>query len=264
MKTLNSILGRASVLLAVGSILSLPGSARAATVTLSVDPSQSTLTAGGWAFTPTLVFGPITPGATVDAWGGTITGDLTGGIFTFSGGSSIVALLNPVSPQPWPTLSPAFSTSPWPTISGMDNYGMIAGPTFVPGYGIVTVRGAYRSLSLDLTAGTATAGSPTTMTVAMTGGFLDWGATAGTTPFGGTSLVATGPTPSAANASAGLVSWDGTTLTLPIQIENSLSSNSHETWTGTLVATLVPEPSTVALTVVGLGLLAAARRARRS
>lgn len=255
MKNLNSFFGRATMLLAVGAILSLAGSARAQTYSLTVNSSLSSLTLGGTAFG----IGPGTAqGASglADNWSGTIIGTLSGGVWTFSGGSAITGNLNPSAP---------FSHAPWPVSSiTTENYGLtISGLTTIAGP--VTLNADYGDLTLDITGGTATAGSPTTMGMQFTAGKLDWGAAGpllGLGTGGNSSLVGV----SGANASAGVVGWNGTTLTLPILL-NTVGSNRTEQWVGTIVAAnavLIPEPSTVALTLVGLGLLAGTRRARRA
>jgi len=254
MKILHSILIRASILLAVSAILSQPGSARAQTYQLTVDSSQSSLTLSGMAFG----IGPGTPqGATglVDKWGGTIIGTLSGGTWTFyPGWSAITAVVNPSAP---------FSIAPWPvpTIT-VPNYGLtMSGLTTIAG--AVTLNASYGDLTLDITGGTATAGSPTAIGMAFTAGKLDWGASGpllGPGTGGNSSMVGV----SGVNSSVGLVGWDGTTLTLPILL-NTTGSNRTEQWAGTIVAinpVLIPEPSTVALALVGLGMLAGARRAR--
>ena len=95
-----------------------------------------------------------------------------------------------------------------------------------------------------------------------TAGALDYGAA---TPLGnipGTSNLVGVQGP---NTSASLVSWDGTTLTLPV-VFATVGSNRNEFWNGTLTATLaaVPEPSTIALVgilgVGGLGYVGYSRR----
>lgn len=218
-------------------------SSHAASIGLNIDSTRSTITLGGTAFG--LAFNPQVAGANQDKFGGTITADLTGGVLTFSGGSSITALLNPLGP---------FSTAPAPYPTGGDDYGM-TGTGFVTGYGVVTFMGAYRSLTFDITAGTATQGAaPSGMTLALTSGQLDWGASTGLGPTGGTSsLIGVSGT----NTASSVVTFDGTTLTLPVQLHTT-GANRAEDWTGTITA-VVPEPGSL-----GLGMLAAlAAMARR-
>lgn len=240
--------------LVLATCLTMVGRTTAAPVTYNVVGGSSVLTLSGQAFT--LPYGGQggNSSALVDSWTGTITGDLTAGVLTLSGGSSITAVLNPLSP---------FSTTPFPPAGGTDNYGPF-GQGFVTGYGIVTVNGAYRNLVLDITAGTVTSGAaPAGMTLAFTGGKLDWGATTGLGPTGGTSsLVGV----SGANTSALLASLDagtgyGSTLILPVTFHTT-GSNRAEDWTGTIVA-VIPEPSAIAMLAVGLVALLG-RRSRKA
>ncbi|MCC6820682.1 MAG: PEP-CTERM sorting domain-containing protein [Verrucomicrobia subdivision 3 bacterium] len=239
--------------LALAAVVTLPTAARAAAVTLNVDSALSSLTMSGAAFG--LNVSAQKPGSLVDAWGGTITGDLSGGVFTFTGSSAITALLNPANP---------FSTAPYPNNGLVDNYGVHASG-LVTGVGLVlSLDGAYRSLTLDITSGTAANGAAASgMNLAFTSGTLTFGAIVSPNiPYGGSSdLIGV----NGANTSAGLVSWDGTTLTLPIQL-HTIGSNRYEDWSGTIVATVVPEPSALALLGVGLmGLVGVQfRRSRHS
>lgn len=229
--------------LALATYLAMPSRTMAVPVTYNVVGGSSVLTLSGQAFTLPYSGQGGNSTALVANWTGTISGDLTAGVLTLGGGSSITAVLNPLSP---------FSTTPFPPASGTDNYGPFA-QGFVTGYGIVTVNGAYRSLSLDITAGSVTSGAaPVGMTLAFTGGKLDWGATTGLGPTGGTSsLVGV----SGANTSALLASLDagtgyGSTLILPVTFHTT-GSNRAEDWTGTLVA-VIPEPSAMAMLTMGL------------
>jgi hypothetical protein len=239
--------------LGVGALLCASISAQAATVTLNLDSTQSYLDATGNAFT--LNFGPQGAGSMRDYFGGTITADLTAGVFTFTGGSSIVGLLNPAGP---------FIIAPTPGGPIPGNYGVKAGPTFITGYGLVTVNGSYGGMALDLTGGgTAQNGLASSgLTPTWTAGVLTWGAYGGggATPIGGgtSSLVGVnGP-----NTSASLVSWDGNTLILPVTFHTT-GSNRYEDWTGQLVA-VVPEPSSLVLVGFGLLGLVSFRRLRTS
>lgn len=236
----------------VAALLALPAAVPASPVTFTVDSSQSSLTLSGAAFG--LAVNPQAghTGSLVDAWGGTITADLSGGVLTFSGGSAITALLNPSAP---------FSTTPYPTVppGSVDNYGVFASG-LVNGVGLVLgMNGAYRSMTLDLNGGTATDGlAPSTVNMVFTAGHLEWGAIVSpNTPFGGTSsLVNVG----GLDTSAANVSFDGTTLILPVQLHTT-GSNRYEDWSGVIVA-VVPEPSSMALAVMGVGLLAWRKRVR--
>ena len=229
--------------IAVCAFLVLPMSSRAVNVTYYVNSSLSSLTLSGQAFG--ITYQPQVSGAMVDSWSGTITGDLTGGVLTLTGGSAITAVLNPVGP---------FSTAPAPYPTGGDDYGA-TGTGFVPGgYGVVTIMGVYRSLTFDITAGTATFGAPASgMTFSFTAGQLDWGATTALGPTGGTSsLIGV----SGANTSMTPVilspgTSPGDALMLPVKFHTT-GSNRSEDWNGWIVA-VIPEPS--ALTLIGFGLL---------
>lgn len=242
--------------LAITALLCLPVSSPAVTTVLNVNSSLSTLTLSGGVFG--LTYTEQLAGSLVDLWSGQITGDLTGGTWTFSGGSSLIALLNPVAP------SGTFSTAPIPRSSylpgGTDNYGGTA--TGIVGlYGLSTVNGAYRALTLDVTSGTTGNGLVPGGALAFTGGRLDWGAMTENYGPAGDSSDMTGKT--GANTTASLVSWDDTTLTLPVAFQTTGANGLVENWTGTLVAT-VPEPSALVLGALGLvGFLAARNRRAR-
>lgn len=238
--------------LALAAVVTLPTAARAAAVTLNVDSSLSSLTLSGNAFT--LNYGSQALGSLVTSWGGTISGDLTAGILTFSGGSAITAILNPTGP---------YTTAPNPIGSEQGNYGVKA-VGFVTGYGLTTINGVYRDLVLDITSGTAQNGlAPAGNNLSFTAGALDYGVGNPTPLTAGTSSLVgvTGP-----GTSSSLVSFDGTTLILPVTFHTT-GSNRYEDWSGTIVATVaVPEPSALALLGVGLmGLVGVQfRRSRRS
>ena len=251
--------------LAVAGALCLSVTTRGATVSLYVDQSLSQLTLAATLAVP--AYGvPPTPSTAqggsglVDNWGGTIVGDSTGGIFTFSGGSSINALLNPAStgltfrPN---GADPNSSVGGW-VWSGQDNYGAVNLP-----FGQFWYT-AYRNLTLDITAGTGTlAGAPASgMTLGFTAGQSDnsgpafaLGYSSGVSSGAGGGVWAiTG----GVNGSAGNVTWDGTTLTIPVVLTTSSFNNgllvNGETWTGEIVAH-VPEPSSLTLGALGVGAL---------
>lgn len=250
MKTCNTILGRFTAVLALGAILCLPASSPAVTTTLNINSGLSTITLSGGVFGFT--YSEQVSGSLSASWGGTITGDLTGGTWSFTGGGSLItAALHPAGP---------FSTSPAPYPPGGDNYGATAGGFLFP-YGNAVVMGAYRSLTLDITAGTAVSGAaPSGGVLAFTGGHLDWGAATDAGPAVGTGTMAG---KFGANTTLGLVSWDGNTLSLPVKFLTTGANGLNETWTGTLVAT-VPEPSIIALGALGLaGFFVVRNRSRR-
>jgi len=221
--------------------------ASAAIVSLNIDPTQSGLSLTGAAFG--LAYNPQTAGATSASLSGSLTADLTGGVFTFSSGSGIVVDTNPNGP---------FTTAPNPVGVIPGNYGVTAAGVVAP-FGVVTVNGVYRDLILDVTAGTAQNG------LAMSGGILKF--TAGQLVFGAATQFA-GNLPGASNINAqgnntagGSVVWDGTTLTLPILFVTTGSNGRIENWNGSIVARVVPEPSSLALVSL-LGLTAMVRRRR--
>jgi hypothetical protein len=244
MKRPSSSLKLIAASLAVASLLCLPAITRAELIPFHLNSSQSYLDASGNAFG--LNFGPQAPGSMRSYFGGTMLVDLTAGVFTFSGGSSIVGLLNPAGP---------FSSVPYPGGPWPGNYGVTAGPTFIPGYNFVLINGVYTGMTLDLTTGTAQNGvAPTGMTDTWTGGTLIWGAANALVPTGPYTPIGGGASGMAgvfgANTSAALASFDGYTLTLPITFHTT-GSNRYEDWTGQLVAT-IPEPSSLALAGIGL------------
>jgi hypothetical protein len=272
MKTLKTSFNLVAGSLAVSALLCLPTNTRGATIGLTVDPSQSSLTLASTIASPPNGLGP-TPFATqfagsmVDAWGGNIiVNDLGGGNVSFSGGSSIQALLNPAStgltfhPNGGDPNSVNPGTLPW---SGVDNYGGIAFPFGVAWYS------AYRNLTLDISAGTASgAGDPASgMTLGFTGASKSDGSGPGF-GLGFSYQVGLWTVSSGVNGSAGNVTWDGTTLTIPVVLntvsfDNGLLINA-ETWTGQIVAVagVIPEPSSLALAALGFAALAALKHRR--
>jgi hypothetical protein len=240
----------------------VPSITRATPVTLTLDSSQSYISAltSGNAFG--LAFGPQVAGAMTAYYSGTILADLTGGVLTFTGGSSIVGLNNPGGP---------FTTAPYPG-SWQGQYGVTAGPTFIPGYNFVVINGVYSGMTMDLGTGTAQNGlAPSGMTDLWTAGTLTYGAANATLPAGPYTPIAGGPSSLVgvfgSDTSSALVSWNGNTLDLPITFHTT-GSNRNEYWSGQLVASIseVPEPSTLALAGLGLLGLAGLRfsRSRRS
>jgi hypothetical protein len=150
-------------------------------------------------------------------------------VLTFSSGSSITALANGSGPF-------------LPAGTGVENYGVSAN--------IYNVKGACRNLALDITAGTATDLLAPAGVVFhfLLGSKLDYSSTVGS----GSSALDGAPL----DKSASLVSFDGTTLYLPVQLQTTGGNSRIENWTGAIVATVVvPEPSTLALAGLGLGAL---------
>ncbi len=251
-KHLKTGAGIAAVLLSAAFI------AQAEQVILNIDPNQSILTLSGTAFGLNYAAQPGHAGSLDDRWSGTITADLTGGVLTFGPGSSITALLNTPA-------APPFSTFPHADVpaDSVDNYGAYAAG-IVNGLNI-EINGAYRTLTLDITSGTATPGTPSSgMNLAFTSGHLEWGAVQlpdrAALIDGSSSMVGV----TGANTSSGIVTLtsDGV-LTLPVQFSTT-GDNRTEQWTGVIVAA-VPEPGTITLLLLGAGAVCFnMRKARRS
>ena len=246
----------ASLALVLGS-----ANVQSAIVILNVNSALSSLTlageVGGSGTPPVggIVFTQQTPGSLVANYGGTITADLTAGVFTFSGGSFITALQNPNGP---------FSTAPNATLPAISNYGVTAsGPVPLLGNAATTVNGVYGNLVLDISAGTAQNGVATGATMNFKSFELDFGISAPSIPFtqSGNDITAK----SGLNTSLTQVSWDGTTLRIPIAFQTIGGSGRIENWSGSIIAA-VPEPSSIALmSLVGMvGLSYASIRGRRA
>ena len=234
------------------------GSVQAGTVILNVDATQSSLALTGGAFG--LPFTQQNPGSLSANFGGTIQADLTGGVFTFSGSSTITGIVNPTGP---------FTTFPNPIGSEPGNYGVV-GTGAIPAFGIpsATINGVYKNLVLDITAGTSQNGSASVGgMIKFTGGVLDFGAFNNTTNSAviGGSGTSNLQSASTANTSASLVSWDGTTLRIPVAFQTTGGNGRVENWSGSIIAA-VPEPSSIALiSLVGMvGLSYASIRSRRA
>jgi hypothetical protein len=237
--------------LAVAALVCLPCVSGAASTSFLVNSALSSLTLQGEV--AGLEFIPQSAGSMVDSWGGTLVGDVSGGVITFNGGSAITAILNPASPfQPQPIASYG---------GGVENYGVQAEGFVAFLGGFATVNGAWRNLSLNIAAGTvqnALASSGMTLNY-NTGSRLDYYvASPGFTGPGQDNLS---NNPLAPNTAAGTVGWDGETLTLPVAFTMFGDNGLVQYWSGTIVATAVPEPTSMALALLGLGLFAA-RRAR--
>jgi hypothetical protein len=249
---------------AITALMSVALSSQAAMLTFTVDQGASYLNLSGLIAyhypSPTdagLPFSPQKTGSTNDQWGGTIKADLTGGVLTFTGGSVITAAANPSAP---------FVGNPGHT-TGIENYGVLSSGLI--SIGSLSVTGSYQGLALDIPAGTAQNGSaPSGMSLSFTGGALEYSYNipALGAPGTGTSLMqSSGGT--GANTSAELVSLTtvGTTelLILPIQFQTTGGTGRVENWSGEIIAlATIPEPSTITVALLGLGLLAARVRGR--
>lgn len=236
-----------SLVSAVALTIGLAWPAGAELVTYYIDSSQSSLTMSGHAFG--IASAPQVPGSLVDAFEGTITGDLSGGVLTFSGGSAITALLNPTGP---------FTTAN-NMYDGPGNYGVQA-DGFVTGYGLANIKGIYRELVFDITTGTAQDGSaPNGQNLILTTGQLDYTLELNGAFYEGksTSLVGRG----GANTSDSLVTLTPTTLILPVQITTGDYSNRRENYEGVIVA-VIPEPGVLSLGLFGMAAILIARARR--
>ncbi|HAC93030.1 MAG TPA: hypothetical protein DCF63_20725 [Planctomycetaceae bacterium] len=222
-------------LLGVGLSLTLFGSAtNAAPISLVVDSTQSTLSLTGVAFG--LNYNEQSPGSNTTSLGGTLSADLTAGVFTFSGGSAVSTNVNPLGP---------FSHNPFVFEGGTSSTGSFGtqGSGAVFGFGFVTIKGNYRNIVIDITSGTAQNGAPASgSNVLFSAAQLVWGAINDADPpltAGGNDNLA-GKT--GLNTSANNVSWDGTTLSMPVSFQTS-GSNRVEIWQGIIVAKVVaPAP----------------------
>lgn len=219
----------------------------AAIINLGIDSSQSSVSLTGGAFG--LAYNPQGPGSMTTTLSGTITADLNAGVFTFSGGSSIVFGTNPNGP---------YSSAPNPESIIPGNYGVTANGVVSP-FGNVVINGVYRNLTLDVTAGTAENGSAMSGGVMkFTGGQIVFGAA---TEFAGNVPGLSNITSQGNNTAGGLVSWDGTTLSFPVLFATTGSNGRFENWTGTVVAR-VPEPSSLGMVISLVGLISFARKRR--
>ena len=252
-----------TAMVAMASLASVLASAnlRAAIVVLNVNSGLSSLDLTG------PVGGPGTPGvggivymqqsagSLVAQYGGTITADLTAGVFTFSGGSAITAIVNPNGP---------FTSAPNSIGVEAGNYGITANGLVLLAGAVLTVNGVYKDLVLDITAGTAQNGAATGATMNFSAGALDFGVSPAVVAPGTASLVGS----NGLNTSPTQVSWDGTTLRIPVAFQTTGGTGRVENWSGTIVGTIVavPEPSSIALmSLVGVvGLSYASIRTRRA
>ncbi len=272
MKTPFSLLKLIAASLAVAAMLCLPASTRALTYT--IDLNQSILSLNGLAYG--LSYVDQGPGSRLVKWSGSIQGnlDITGTQLTFAGGSVITAGLNlysPILPNVYPIIQSAPPAGDGVTIEaaapyGINNYGVHASG-LVPNFGACLIDGAYQGLVLDLPTGTAVHGSPSTANLQFTAGEIhSTGYALGGAVRLGDATSLTGLNGNNASGTAVSLSTVGgiSTLILPVQFQ-TVGSNRGELWVGQLVATaVIPEPSSIALALVGLGLFVARARARRS
>lgn len=221
----------------------------AAPVTYTIDPQQSSLTlSASIATSNNSVFGfvELAPGSLTTRYGGTIVGDLAGSTLTFSGGSAITAMENP--------LPPFNPTTP----AGVDNYGAW---TFA--LGPSSAENRLFDIVLDITTGSATSGSATTAT------FAYLASSRVITPFvnGNTPYTLTG---AQTNSSASLVQLQTVgvteTLTLPVRLFNIVNGTPqsgallYTTLEGTIVASrAIPEPALVGVAAL-VGVLSLRKR----
>jgi hypothetical protein len=211
---------------------------QAAPVTFAIDPTQSSITISGtFQGAP---FSAQSAGSLVDNYAGAITGDLVGSTITFSGGSTLAALLHP---------NGALFT---PAGVGVTNYGVQIAA--IPGQ-----VGAYRDLVLDLTSGAATNGVAGGQNLAFTSGKLDYAGPA--TGPGSLNLIGA----SAPNSNASLVTLTTAgliqTLRIPLTLNMNDGAGLVQTLDGVVVATrAVPEPSSLLIIALGLAGLVCARK----
>lgn len=221
------------LLLAVGAI-----TGRADTFTL--DPTQSTLTISG----SNAIAGTIIPqgaNSLTTSYSGTINATVAANSITFNSAAAMAAINGNWQPAP----------------------GMGAGTTAPADYGIAftnsaefSAYGAVRGLTLDLTSGaiplTAGAFDASNIFISASSGTTDYTSILGNGSVDLTTLSAKQNT-----ATAGTLTMSGNveTLTIPINITETLSiastNDTTVTFTGDLVATeTIPEPSTGALLLV--------------
>jgi hypothetical protein len=261
-----------ATIVAIAALFLTATSVQAAVVNLTVVPGLSSLKIGG-NIDASSVGGPgfknlpisaQGPGGDITSYSGSISIDLQPGTIQLLTGSSIVAANSGV----W---------SPAGTNGGGDP---VAG-TFAPAnYGVqVAAIGAlstYYNLVMDF--GAPIVGIASTPTPLVGNNFnllgqamsYDTGRTAITSGLGnGDSNYAGFPTIFGTNG-VDTGTWDGTTLTIPVHstvtytIDEDLGIIGTVTMTGTLVATTIPEPSTMIMAGLGVvGLVAAGYRARK-
>jgi hypothetical protein len=178
------------------------------------------------------------PGSGTDTYSGTIAADETGGVLTFSGGSSVVAALNTAGSPPYTPTTPA----------GVDNYGMKTVSATGTTGGVVFA--ALRNTAFDITSGTVsdlTVPSGVNLQIPN-------GAFGAVTLFGALSTAGAGADSTGVAAS---LTTSGGIETLILPITRITGTSAHFVLIGQLVATRqVPEPSTFVLAGVSAAGLA--------
>ena len=223
-------------LVAVGACLLFTRPAQGDNVSYTIDSEQSVLNLSGTYSGFQLA--PQTAGSLSDRFGGIIAGDLSGGVLSFSGGSSITAQDNGVFQ---PGASGASGTAD-------GNYGVV-----IPSIGEF---GAYRNLIFGIVSGTVRDGVAPSLTLSYASGVLDYAGP----PTGPGQLNFAGVTgPDSSSALARLTFSDNTeTLRLPFTLALSDASGLRQTFDGTIVGTrtvAVPEPSSLWLGIAGGAML---------
>lgn len=216
----------ASYVFVLASPLIFACSAHAAPVTFTIDPTQSYISLLPNSNILGIPLIAQAPGGDTDFFTGTIVADETGGVLTFSGGSSIVAGLNPAGP-----FTPSLP-------SGVDNYGLVTVAPVIAG----PISVAIRNQAFDITAGTLQNGSPANVTFLTTSGVQV------NSVSGAVSLVGnSGPNASVVPASL-TITGGIETLVLPILRNPVPGAPGQVFFGGQIVATAnVPEASSVAL-----------------
>lgn len=253
---------RWSATVALASVF-VSANVRADMVTLNVNSLLSSVTLAGQVGGnngPPPTNGAVYAGQTATSLStflaGTVKADLTAGVFTFAPGSAISFNNSGTYNNPFPNINNL-------PLTELGNYAVNAtGPVPLAGGAILTVLGVYRGLVLDINSGTAQNGGVlTAATMNFTSGFLDFSITPAAAAPGTAGLTGS----NGLNTSASLVSWNGSTLTIPVAFQTTGGTGRVENWSGTIVAA-VPEPSSIALMSIAgvVGLSYVTVRGRRS
>ena len=180
---------------------------------------------------------PQVPGAAKTSLSGSIVADLTGGLLTFNGLSTIALDANPLGP-----FTPAANP-------GIDNLGFISNGNTALGFPISVV---IRDLVFTIQSGTATDGAlPNLLTQKITSGYQVNSFTGQTSLVGGS-----GPDQATSNVSLSTVG-NTETLIIPVTRLPAQGTPGQIYFTGQIVATrAVPEASSVMLASLGFGSVA--------